>query len=374
MPTCPHRSTSVTRRDALRRLGTTGIGIAGIGAAGAPGLAGRPLAAATRSQQSDGVTFPDGAIIRTVLRDVSPDELAGGSTLFHEHLSIGDPRPPWLPALENPQPSFTADLDLMADEVNATAQEGVACIVNGGTRDLGQNFDRLVELARRVDLHIVMAGGLWTQPRYPPEIARQTEEEVAADFQRDAEAERWGAIGEIGSSMTMHPDERKVLRASCLVHERTGLPLFTHTPHQGCPSCAIEQLDIIEDMGVDPRLVCIGHLADIVGDPRAELHRELARRGAFLGFDTVGHQITQGDAEKVRMIVSCIDAGYEDHVLLSADFAREAELKANGGAGYSSVTAIFLPKLRYAGVPDETIRKIMVDNPRRFLAFVPKSA
>ena len=378
MPMCPHRSTSVTRRGALRRLGAAGIGVAGIGVAGigalgAPGLSPRLLSAATRSQSSE-VTFPDGAIIRTLLRDVTPDELAGGSTLFHEHLSIGDPRPPWLPALESPEPSFTADLDLMADEVNATAQDGVSCIVNGGTRDLGQNVERLRALAERVELHIVLAGGLWTQPRYPPEIAQQTEEEVAADFQRDAEAERWGAIGEIGSSMTMHPDERKVLRASCTVHLRTGLPLFTHTPHQGCSSCALEQLDIIEDMGVDPRLVCIGHLADIVGDPQAELHRELARRGAFLGFDTVGHQITQGDAEKVRMIVSVIDAGYEDHVLLSADFAREAELKANGGAGYSSVPTIFVPKLRYAGVPDETIRKILVDNPRRFLAFVPKNA
>ena len=33
------------------------------------------------------------------------------------------------------------------------------------------------------------------------------------------------------------------------------------------------------------------------------------------------------------MIVSCIDAGYEDQVPLSADFAREAELKANGAPG-----------------------------------------
>ena len=172
----------------------------------------------------------------------------------------------------------------------------------------------------------------------------------------------------------MHPDERKVLRASCLVHQRTGLPLFTHTPHDGCSSCAIEQLDIIEEMGVDPRLVCIGHLADIRDDPGAEVHIALARRGAFLGFDTVGHQITQGDAEKVQMIVSVIDAGYEDHVLLSADFAREAELKAKGGAGYSSVVTIFVPKLRYAGVPEETIQKILVDNPRRFLAFVPQNA
>ena len=72
------------------------------------------------------------------------------------------------------------------------------------------------------------------------------------------------------------------------------------------------------------------------------------------------------------MILALIEAGYEDHVLLSADFAREAELKTNGGAGYSSVVTIFVPKLRYAGVKEATIHKILVDNPRRFLAFVPK--
>jgi predicted metal-dependent phosphotriesterase family hydrolase len=33
-----------------------------------------------------------------------------------------------------------------------------------------------------------------------------------------------------------------------------------------------------------------------------------------------------------------------------------------------------VPKLRYFGVPDETIHKILVDNPRRFLAFEPRTA
>ena len=32
----------------------------------------------------------------------------------------------------------------------------------------------------------------------------------------------------------------------------------------------------------------------------------------------------------------------------------------------------FVPQLRAAGVQEETIRGILVDNPRRFLAFVPK--
>ena len=373
MPVYQSRMRRMTRREVVRQLSTLGAGLATVPRAVTRGRA--------ASLQGGGdVRFPEGAIIRTILRDVSPEALAGGATLFHEHLSLSDPRPSWLSPAEDVlagsvgSRSFTADLDLMADEVNATGQEGVTCIVNGGTKDLGQNPARLRALAERTHVHIVLAGGLWTQPRYPPDIAEKTEEQVADDFHRDATAERWGAIGEIGSSMTMHPDERKVLRASCRLHIRTGLPLFTHTPHQGCPECAIEQLDIIEEMGVNPRLVCIGHLADITGDPRAETHIGLARRGAFLGFDTVGHQITQGDAKKVEMIVSVIEAGFEDHILLSADFAREAELKAYGGAGYSSVTAIFVPKLRYAGVPEEVIQKILVDNPRRFLAFVPRDA
>ena len=364
MTVCPTRFAPVTRRDALRQLGA-----AAVGAATAPSLVAELLAAQSQAGQ---LRFPDGAIIRTLVGDVGPEALAHGATLFHEHLSISDPLPPWVTPPEEPREPFTANLDLMVEEVNATAQDGVSCIVNGGTKDLGQNVPRLRTLAERVDLHIVLAGGLWTQPRYPPEIAAQTEEQVADAFQRDAAAERWGAIGEIGSSMTMHPDERKVLRASCTVHLRTGLPLFTHTPHQGCRSCPIEQLDIIESMDVDPRLVCLGHLSDITDDPTAETHKTLARRGAFLGFDTVGHQLGQGDARKVQMVVACIDAGFEDHVLLSADFAAERELKVNAGAGYSSVLAIFVPKLRYAGVPEATIQKILVDNPRRFLAFVPK--
>jgi len=33
---------------------------------------------------------------------------------------------------------------------------------------------------------------------------------------------------------------------------------------------------------------------------------------------------------------------------------------------------VFAPKLREAGVKEETVRGILVNNPRRFLTFVPK--
>ena len=34
-------------------------------------------------------TFPKGAVIRTLLKDYAPEDLAGGATLFHEHMQLG---------------------------------------------------------------------------------------------------------------------------------------------------------------------------------------------------------------------------------------------------------------------------------------------
>jgi len=68
-----------------------------------------------------------------------------------------------------------------------------------------------------------------------------------------------------------------------------------------------------------------------------------------------------------------IEAGYEDHILLSADFANTTQIKSNWGNGFSTVLIQFVPKLRYFGVSEEMIHKIMVDNSRRWLAHQPKS-
>jgi predicted metal-dependent phosphotriesterase family hydrolase len=60
-------------------------------------------------------------------------------------------------------------------------------------------------------------------------------------------------------------------------------------------------------------------------------------------------------------------------VLISADFSQVQLLKSNWGDGFSTALTVFLPKLRYAGISDAVIHRMTVDNPRRFLAFVPKS-
>jgi predicted metal-dependent phosphotriesterase family hydrolase len=60
--------------------------------------------------------------------------------------------------------------------------------------------------------------------------------------------------------------------------------------------------------------------------------------------------------------MTLIDAGFADHLMFSGDASR----------GYGRTLTVFLPKLRAAGVGDDILHRIMVDNPRRFLAFLPK--
>ena len=60
--------------------------------------------------------------------------------------------------------------------------------------------------------------------------------------------------------------------------------------------------------------------------------------------------------------MALLEAGFADNLLFSADQSR----------GFGRTLTAFLPKLKAAGDSDAVLHKIMVDNPRRFLAFVPK--
>ena len=343
-------ASSLNRREALGLLGAgrrtrTDRGMGRRGESRRPGRRGVENAAhAARARSSERFS-------KTCRRAAS----GNGSILFHEHLSFNSGffekmRPANAPRPTTPTPkSYLEDVDLVTDELKASGKDGVSCIVDGGHPDMGTNYEHLKLIAERSGVHVVASGGYYLQLTYPPEVKSQSEDQLVEGLVRDAAKYRWGAFGEIGSSETMTEDERKVFRVIAKTSARTGIPVFTHTPHTGCKGCAIEQLDILEKAGMNLSHLVIGHLSDIHDDPQAETHKAIAKRGAYVGFDTVGHRIAQGDSKKVALILKVLEAGYEDRILLSADFASEPEIKANGGAGYSSVTTVFLPKLRYAG-------------------------
>jgi predicted metal-dependent phosphotriesterase family hydrolase len=358
-------SQRLTRRQALELLG--------IGAA---------AAALPRTAFSQAPEFPKGAVIRTILRDYAPEELAGGATLFHEHMQLGSDFNARFSAASNavrvansqqptpargggggggggatPPPDIMHNVDLMSAEVAKVKDAGVACIVDAGHPDSGRDVEFLRQVSMKSGVPVVVGGGFYTQPWYPKEISTMSEDQVVNALIKQADDDVLGAFGEVGSWDEITKDERKVFRAVGRAHVATNIPIFTHTGIPG--KSALEQLDILEDAGVNPNRVVIGHLGNLV-DTNVYVHKTICRRGAYVGFDRQGNN----DTQQVPMVMSLIEAGFADHLMFSAD----------ASSGYSKTMTVFIPKLKAAGASDQVLHGIMVNNPRRFLAFVPKRA
>lgn len=350
----------LSRRQALSLLA------AAAGTSAIAAVTGRSVFAAGAAKPQ----FPKGAIIRTLLKDVTPESLGGGSVLFHEHLSMKYPL--------HAETHYTDDVAMMIDEVRAAGKAGISCIVDGGHPDMDRKLDALQRIAKATNVAIVASGGYYMQSSYPPEIATMSVDEIADMLVQQAKNEHLGAYGEIGQEGgVLTADEKKVFQAVAKAHLRTGLPIFTHNAYFGKRTdppvpkdSALRQLDVLEEAGVDPRHVAIGHVC-CLDDPKAEVAQQLAKRGAFVGFDRVTIRIVP-DSERVTMIMAMLDAGYADNVLISSDFSSERSLKSKGGAGLAQAKTVFGPMLLQAGMPEAALHQIMVDNPRRFLAFVPK--
>jgi phosphotriesterase-related protein len=349
---------ALARRDVLRLIG------AGAGAALLPRVA--------LTAQQDGEA--QRAVIRTVLKDIVPGSLGPAATLFHEHLSFE-----WARVTgrqDRPGPGKDAsDAVYLGEQLDIAAGEGVGCIVDAGTTDVGRDVGFLRQIAARTRVHIVACGGLYMQRTYPADIAARSEDQIAADLVKEAAAGRYGAFGEIGEmpNAAMTDDERKVFRAVGRAHLRTNLPIFTHNAYGTGPNvpkdAGLRQLDAFESAGVKPQRVAIGHTC-CLDDPAADVIKQIAKRGAYVGFDRVTGGLVPDD-KKVAMVLAFLEAGYADRLLLSSDYNFTA--RSASRPGYASTLTMFVPKLRAAGVKDETLRRITVENPRRFLAFVPKN-
>ena len=358
-------------------------------------------AAALGSANSGAVAqaLPKGGIIRTALKDVPPESLT--QILAHEHLqgastytvtSIRDgeqpaqappPNQQWQSAFsENLDPksgevwlaNCTEDLDLMIEEMKFAQKDGITAIVDcGPPLHWTQRPEYLRQMSKLSGMPIVIGGGYHTQPRYPAEVSKMSEDDLVEQFLRDHVPNRWGVMGEIGVSAPITQDEKKVNRAVGRMQALTNLPIISHTANG---AYCVEQLDLFEAGGAKPPHILMGHIGGMGGATTASMDqiKTICNRGAFVGFDRVGGR-PEADEVLVPLIRIVIEAGFIDHIILSSDGGGSpAMLKSKGGPGWSRAFTVMVPKLRQAGVEEAALRKIMVDNPRRLLTFVPKKA
>lgn len=299
------------------------------------------------------------AVVTTVLGPVAAHDL--GVTLPHEHVFVDLVR-------EYRGDGLLNDPELAVEELAAFVAAGGRTLVDCTSVGLARDPLALRDVARRTGLNIVMGCGYYRDPYLPAELDRLPVDAVADLIVRDIEEGadgtdvRAGVIGEIGSDRGhISALEERSFRAAARAHRRTGLTVTTHAARW---PVGLPQLDLLCEEGVDPGRVVVGH-CDMVPDPA--YHLEVARRGAFVQFDTVQGESDYDTRRRLAWIRALADHGFLGRVLLSQDVCLRSDYAALGGPGYAYVPTRFAEHLRGAGFSESDVHGLLVDNPRRAL-------
>ena len=306
--------------------------------------------------------------VQTVLGPVDPDEL--GWVLPHEHTAIAL----WHVPNRWDYWELRRDEPIIREELTAFRSAGGGTLVDLTLDGVGRDPDWLAGLARATGLAIVMGSGWYRGAYYPPEalVDRRTVDVLADVIVGDATVGvgesgiRAGIIGEIGTDKPwLSAAEERVHRAAARASRRTGLAITTHAVQS---TVGLDQLDVFAAEGADLSRVVIGH-AD--SNPSLDYHLAIVERGATVEFDFLGMAFTplerHGEGRIVENLCELLTRGHVERILLSQDVCHDSQLKRYGGNGYTYLADTFLPRLREAGVSNDELRAITVDNPRRLL-------
>jgi phosphotriesterase-related protein len=306
--------------------------------------------------------------VQTVLGPIDPATL--GWALPHEHTAIAL----WHIPNRWDYWELRRDEPVIVEELAAFKAAGGGTVVDLTLDGVGRDPAWLAGLARATELHLVMGAGWYRGAHYPPEalIDRRSVDALADDIVRDATLGvgetgiRAGIIGEIGTDKPwISAQEERVHRAAARAARRTGLAITTHAVQS---TVGLDQLAVFETEGADLSRVVIGH-AD--SNPSLEYHLAIVERGASVEFDFLGMSFTplerHGEGRIVDNLRELLARGHVERILLSQDVCHDSQLRRYGGNGYTYLAETFLPRLRAAGVSDDEIRTITLDNPRRLL-------
>lgn len=315
--------------------------------------------------------------IQTVRGAMTPADL--GFTLPHEHTKVSL----WHIEGRWDYWELIGEEPRILEELGAYATAGGRALVDLTLDGIGRDLPRLARLAEATQLHIIGGSGWYRTAYYPPEsrIDRRTTDDLADEIVREFTEGvagpngpvRPGIIGEIGTDKPwVTAQEERVFRAAARAAKRTGAAVTTHAVQS---DVGLAQLTILEDEGLDPARIVIGHCDSY---PRIEHWREIVQRGATVEADFLGMSFTPleraGESKVIELVRQLIDEGFASQIMLSQDVCHDSQLLSYGGNGYTYLQNNFLPRLLAAGVDQKTIDQITIKNPARVLTLVKPSA
>ncbi|HEY7787032.1 MAG TPA: hypothetical protein VIF33_00815 [Casimicrobiaceae bacterium] len=342
--------------------------------------------------------------IRTVTGDV-PAEKAG-RTLTHEHLLYTYPGGEY-----DHLSTFRLD-----DAVGRIARElkdgmdryGYATIVDMTPCEVGRHPELMKRVAERTGCNVIGVTGFFPERMGVPYwFRRQTVDELAEFYVRDITEGmvhagvqtdiRAGAIKIATGQESVDPKpspigpngrrigvyEDRLIRAAGRAQKRLGVCINTHTDPMDytVTNPGIEQLDVIEEEGGDPGKVIIGHA--FVSPQGIGQIVDICKRGANVQIDHLGIPWRHDDSgaldeSMATMMCELADRGYLSQMTITYDrwffnprgpATDDNPQLLNEKVGLGHLFESFAPRLQAKGFGARELETILVDNPRRILAF-----
>jgi phosphotriesterase-related protein len=295
----------------------------------------------------------------TTLGKYKADQL--GMILPHEHIFVD------LGPIEEEnwkQADSATVVAKMAPELKRARDVGVAALVECTPVGVGRRVDIVKSVSEAANYPVVVPTGIYREPWIPQwahdapleKIRDWMLVELTGEIEDSGVQAAWIKLSAGDDGIT--PVETKILRAAAQVGKETGAAIGSHTIKG---SVVKDQLHIIEEEGyTSERFIWIHTQAEEDFD----LHLEVAQRGAWLEYDSIGSDSTPDDFF-LENIPRLLDAGFGDRLLLSHDRGWYDPSQPGGGEAkpFTYLSKTFIPKLREIGLDETIVQQLTHTNP-----------
>jgi phosphotriesterase-related protein len=161
----------------------------------------------------------------------------------------------------------------------------------------------------------------------------------------------------VNEADTLSDIDQKLVKAAGLTHQKTGLTIASHT---GTWKTAIQEVRILQEMGVDPSAFVWVH-AQAEND--FSNYQEAAKLGVWISLDGIGWAIDP----YVDRLLFAKEKGFLDQILISHDAGWYDPAKPNGG-DFQPFTNIFeklIPILNEKRFSQADWHQLLIENPKQ---------
>lgn len=326
------------------------------------------------------------AHIETVLGPIAPEEL--GLTAMHEHIQFGMPGwelDPWV------EYDRAVEFEKIKNDLVGFREAGGRTLVDCSGMTTGRDVEFYQNLSRSSGVHIVACTGFWADPAIPPHmketgqqphgvplkgvdfftelfLSELTQGMIMSEMRRSKSKAGIIKVAIDSFAEKPAPVEEIMFRAAARAAKHTGAAVTTHGITH-----ARRQMEIFREEGLDPSRIIIGHCsAGYAID--LERDKEIARWGAYVGYDHIGYEPTTSNARyalpderRVELVKAMVEAGFVERIIISCDTNGRSLSRPTPQHTYAYLLRSFVPRLRQAGITEEQIHTMLVENPRRIL-------